>query len=614
MHRSLLRAIGIGIIMMFHAAWAADLQPYRVSFGATGNSALDAALKDAAQLEALRDKAPVGPFALISRAKQDRDRFITVLHSFGYYQGSADITIDGQPLDDSALPDRLTALPQEQSVTIAVKPTLGPLYHLRHVTIEGTVPADAAAKLGLASGQPAVASDVLAAGTRLLTALQEDGYALAKVDPPIAMEIPEAEALDIEFKVEPGRRATIGPITIAGLSSVNEDFVRGRLTLQPGELYQPSKIEASRQDLASIGVFSGVTAHAGEIASDGTIPITFDVAERPKRVVGVTGAYSTDLGPSVKFSWSHRNLFGNAEQLNLSAAAIGLGGTATRSPGYNLTAQLIKPDFLKRDQSLEFDLGAIKQSLQAYDQTAETAGTVLHRKFSPLWSGSVGLTAEQERITQESVVRDFTIFGLPLTANYDSTGLTDPLQDPTHGIRAAFTTTPMHSFAGRDATFVLLQVSGSTYIDLANFDIAQPGRSVVALRALAGSVEGASEFELPPDQRFYAGGSATVRGFKYQSIAPLFPDGNPIGGTAIDAATVEFRQRLFGDFGAAAFVDAGQVSAAHLPFTGKPRVGAGLGLRYYTVIGPIRLDVALPVNRPPHSDAFELYIGLGQAF
>jgi translocation and assembly module TamA len=137
---------------------------------------------------------------------------------------------------------------------------------------------------------------------------------------------------------------------------------------------------------------------------------------------------------------------------------------------------------------------------------------------------------------------------------------------------------------------------------------------VLAFRGLVGSVQGASQFELPPDQRFYGGGSGTIRGFKYQSVGPLFPDLKPMGGTAIDAGTIEYRQRFFENFGAAVFVDGGQVSAGNMPFSGTVRIGTGFGLRYYTPVGPVRLDIALPVNRPPGGDKFEFYIGLGQAF
>ena len=597
-------------------ARASDPQAYAVTIEATGNSAVDSALNDASQLQSLKDKAPVGPFALVARAKGDVDRLQTVLQAFGYYQANLNITIDGSPLDETDLVDRLDKVPAGQPAAVKVAIEKGPLFHLRNIEIRGDVPPDAREKLGLKPGQPAIASDILAAGTNLLTALEEDGYALAKVDPPVATEEEAALSIDVVFDATLGKRATIGPILFSGLHDVNEYFVRRRLLLHAGELYQPSKIDAARQDLLALGVFSGVTVRAGEaIAPDGSLPVTFDFQERPLHAVGVTGAYSTDLGASAKVTWSHRNFFGNAEQLNLSAAATGLGGTATRGVGYNITGQFIKPDFPQRDTSLQFDTAALKQQLDAYSQRAFSAGPSLHRKFGPLWSGSVGLTGMEEHIDQEKLSTDYLLVALPLTANYDSTGLKDPTIDPTHGVRAAFTATPTESFGKPTSTFAILQISGSTYLDIGDFVFgAKPGRSVLALRGLVGSVEGASQFELPPDQRFYGGGSATIRGFKYQSVGPLFPDLKPIGGTAIDAGTVEFRQRFLDDWGAAVFVDGGQVSAGNLPFSGTVRIGTGVGLRYYTAVGPVRIDVALPVNRPPGGDKFEFYIGLGQSF
>jgi len=594
---------------------AADPQPYSVTITETGDSTLDKAMKDASRLEGLREKAPVAPFALISRAQTDVGRLETVLHGFGYYDGKVTVSIDGHPAGDTDLPKTLGAVPAKTSVEVKVAAQPGPLYHLGHITIDGDVPPDAREKLGLSEGQPAVASDVLAAGVRLLTAMQEDGYALAKVEAPDATQDPRRHTIDVAFKATEGRRAVIGPITVTGLEGVNEDFVRRRLLVHPGQLYQPSKIDAARQDLASLGVFSGVSVRAGtEIGPDGSVPLTYAFEERPPRSVGITGAYSTDLGASLTTTWSHRNLFGNAEQLNLSAAATGLGGTATTGLGYDVSAQFLKPDFLQRDQTLELNAIALKQDLEAYNQQAVTIGGAVRRKLSPLWSISLGLTAEQEAIVQQGVTRDYTLVAVPFTAKYDSTGLSNPLTDPTQGIRATFTATPTQSFGRTSSTFMILQVGGAAYLDLGQYWFGTSGRSVLALRGLVGSVEGAGQFDLPPDQRFYGGGSATVRGFKYQSVGPLFADHNPMGGTAIDAGTIEFRQRLFGDFGFATFADAGQVSAGNAPFTGKMRVGVGVGLRYYTPIGPVRLDVAMPVNPTPGGDRFELYLGLGQAF
>ena len=217
---------------------------------------------------------------------------------------------------------------------------------------------------------------------------------------------------------------------------------------------------------------------------------------------------------------------------------------------------------------------------------------------------------------QETVPRDYTLLAVPFNAKYNTTGMANnSFQDPVRGIRASLIVTPTQSFnQDNNATFVIIQGNASTYIDLASFGWTVPGRSVLALRGLIGTAQGASQFSLPPDQRFYGGGSATVRGFRYQAIGPQFDDGKPIGGTSIDAATIEFRQRLLTSFGAVAFIDAGQVSANSTPFQGPVRVGAGVGVRYYTAIGAIRLDVAVPMNKQPGDDAFEIYIGLGQAF
>jgi translocation and assembly module TamA len=199
--------------------------------------------------------------------------------------------------------------------------------------------------------------------------------------------------------------------------------------------------------------------------------------------------------------------------------------------------------------------------------------------------------------------------------------------------------TPTQSLGHPNASFVISQIKLAAYFDLHRLGFSDPGRSVLAARALAGEAQGAGQFSLPPDQRFYGGGSGTIRGYRYQSVGPQFPaDGNPIGGTAIVAATLEFRQRIAANWGAAVFVDGGQVSSSLKPLPNELRIGYGMGARYYTPIGPIRLDVAVPTRR--HSfvtyagvvqtqngvttvtpqtgvvkdDLFEIYIGLGQAF
>jgi translocation and assembly module TamA len=609
-----MRAVSVilAAALLASAAWSADPQGYTLSNPSVDDDEVDAALRESSLLISLRGKTPASPFALIDRARGDYGRFQTVMESFGYYKATIKLTIGGRDISDKTLPDVLEKVPQDQTVEVKTEIDRGPQYTLRGIAVEGTLPADLDANqvMGLKPGDPAVAERVLSAQAALLSALQDKGYAFATVDTPSAFADDAANVLDVSFAVDPGQKVRIGTISIAGLKDVNESYARDCLTIHSGDLYQPSAIEAARMKLVGLGVFSGVSVAAEkERATDGTVPLQFEVQERAQHAVALSGAYSTDLGASLSARWSHRNLLGNGEQLNLSASGIGLGGTATAGIGYNLTTQFIKPRFLRDDQELEVTAGAVKQHLDAYAQTAETFGIFAHKTFSPQWSGTSGLSFTHDEVSQEGSDRIYDLLALPVTAAYDFTGLKNPLADPLTGGRVAISVTPTVAFGYKTLLFAVLQLSGTMY-----FDLGGDGRSVIATRALLASIQGGDNYDLPPDQRLYSGGSGTVRGFRYQSIGPHYSSGNPTGAASVDALSLEYRQRVWSNYGFAAFVDAGQASADNLPFNGSIEVGAGVGARYYTSIGAIRADVAVPVTHVPNGDAFEIYISIGQAF
>ncbi len=630
-------------------AHAADPQPYKVDMDSTPDSSLNSTLKATSELETLRKTAPVGPFGLIGRARGDLERLKTVLESYGFYQSYVEIRIDGLPLDDPGLGEELTGRSAGAEAEVKITFSLGDLYHLRKVEIDGEVPPEAARTLQLESGAPAIASDVLAAGDRLLNALEDQGYAFAKVDTPIAYEDPPNRVLDIKFHVVTGQRVKIGAIRIRGLKDMKEEFVRKRLLVHMGDQYRAADVEAARKDLLALGVFSSVGVRLGTKAdSEGRVPITFNLRERPLHAVRISGAFSSDLGGSTGVSWTRRNVSGRADSLTLSADAINLGGTAFHGVGFDVNGKYVIPDWKQRNQSLQTSVGAIRQFLDAYDQTAYTGGVSVSRRLSSIWTVSAGFNIEEEHILQHEctanqncileqtcVIPDpsqsyppqppcinqsfsYTLLSLPLTALLNTTGQESPLQDATHGMRVSFGVTPTFSIGRPNTRFFVTQATGSLYVDLNDLGMSKtPARSVLALRALAGLAAGASEFSLPPDQRFYAGGSGTIRGYRYQSVGPTFANGNPVGGTAINAGTAEFRQRIGTNWGTAVFVDGGNVSKTLNPLSGQLRFGAGAGARYYTPIGPIRLDIAVPIQRrsgPNPDDAFEIYIGLGQAF
>jgi translocation and assembly module TamA len=644
-------------------AWAADPVSYKVDHFSTGDGTMDNTLRATSDLVTLRTSAPVSPYALIARARSDVERLKTVLESYGYYESKITIQIDGMALSDPGLAEHLNALPKKQDAHVQITFKLGALYHLRNITIEGELPASVQGTFTLKTGDAAVADTVLAAGAHLLAALEEQGYAFAKVDPPVAYEDKTQPLLDVTFHVVAGPRVNVGEIHFTGLKRVHESLLRRRLLLHTGELFRASAVEHARADLLSpsLGVFAAVSVKVGT-AVDGTggVPITFEMRERLRRTFGIAGAYSTDLGGSGTITWGNRDVFGNAEQFSVSPSITGLGGSATNGLGYDVPVTYILPDFGHRDQSLQFAVEALRQELTAYDQTAIKTGVTLTRKLNSLWTVSVGVAASEEHINQivsvtqtsthdntndtttitdtaDRMTFDYTLLGLPLVISLDSTDLASPLDDPTHGMRASVNVVPTHALGHSDATFLITTVKAATYFDLDHLLPTVPGRSVLAFRGLIGSAEGASVDSLPPDQRFYGGGSSSIRGYPYQSVGPYFPilgcpttppppgepctphtigfTTYPVGSTTISAGTIEYRQRIAQNWGAAFFVDGGNVGPSLTFSPTNLFVGVGTGVRYYTPIGPIRLDFAVPLKRyDSDPQAFQIYIGLGQAF
>ncbi|MBN8907693.1 MAG: hypothetical protein J0H99_13915, partial [Rhodospirillales bacterium] len=284
-------------------------------------------LHDSANLISLQKSAPAGGFALVERARQDVQRFLMALHSYGYYEAKVHVTIAGRPMDDPRLPDLIAGLPASPPAKVKATFDLGPQFKFGSVQVTGSVPKGAADGLGLDPGSPAMAAEVVTAQGRLLDNVRARGYPYAKVELPPAVLHLDSNTLDVSFDVQSGPEASIGAISITGLKDMNESFVRQRLLLHEGQRYSPALLDRARQDLASLGVFSVVRMEpADHLGPDGRLPITVAVTERPLHAVDLGISYATDVGLSPSVGWHHRNLFGNAEQLNLTGA-MQLGGT-----------------------------------------------------------------------------------------------------------------------------------------------------------------------------------------------------------------------------------------------------------------------------------------------
>jgi translocation and assembly module TamA len=587
-------------------AWAADPVSYEIKFALSHDSGLESLLQQTSSLVAYQKKLPPSPFALIGRAQADEAQFIIVLHSLGYDAGGVNITIAGKALDDPALLGLLTAAPAKPPVLVLVTAHQGRQFHLGVVTIRG-LPAGIPVPAALKPGQPALAAPLIDATPALTTALHNAGYAFATVSAPVAIATPAAATLNVTYAVQAGSKVKIGPISFVGLKRTDEAFLRQHIALKQGQPYSDTAVQAARDSLLGLGLFSDVTPQPEQKPDkNGEVPILFRVHAQKRHAVTLGISYATDAGFTLSGSWEDRNLFQHAETLTITATATGLGGTGTTAPGYDLKGVFAQPDFLSRGQSLSVSLEGLRQFLTAYNRTAMLAGVTIARPLTPHISISYGPAFVTENVYQEGRNREYVLAQLPTALSYNTV---DSALEPTKGINASLTLTPTEPIVGDRKPFLIAQAYAATYIG-----VEPDARGTIAVRGQAGSIQGASQFDVPPDQRFYAGGSSTVRGYTYQTIGPLFSDDIPEGGDAFDAGTIEFRQRIGKSFGVVPFVDAGQVNAGSMPFSGTLRVGVGVGARYYTGIGPIRVDLALPLKRTAGSGAFALYVGLGEAF
>lgn len=585
--------------------------PYTAEVAPTEPAALGVTAQAVAQTITLRERAPTDAPGLVGRVRSDLPRLQDLLRAEGYWGGSVTATIAGLAPEDPALPARLEQATDPVPVVLTLTP--GTRYRIGRVTVAAEPESDAAAvgavvaASGLSEGDPARAEAVLAAETAMRDALRNAGHPLATVAGREIWVDHDRHAMDIAWRLAPGPRATFAAPEVAGQVRTDAGLLRRTAARQmEGRDYSPATLERGRRALVALGVFDSVRAEpATALTADNRLPVTFRVSERPLRAIGGSLSYETNYGLGASVFWEHRNLFGGAERLRLEAEAARLGESSLANATYRAFATLTLPEIWRYDARLTARAGAVRELLEAYDREAILISALGERRLSERLAVQAGPLFETGRIGRYGVLDDFSLLGVVGGVRWDDT--TSAL-DPTSGYRASVTATPYWSIKD-GSTFTRLLAVGSTYLDVTG-----DARGVLALRGAVGATVGATRDEITLDKRFYSGGGGSVRGYTYQSIGPRDVGNRPIGGASLLELGAEWRQRISGPWGGVAFVEAGSVSEESFPGSGDFRIGAGLGLRYLTAIGPIRVDVGVPLNPERGDPAYALYVGIGQAF
>jgi translocation and assembly module TamA len=606
--------VGVGSVTPSFGIWpftrrdrdtaAPDPVPYTVDFAVIGaGGRLARTLRRSSNLYALRREPPSGMVGLLARARADVARLTAALYREALYAGQIAIYVDGRPLEAVSPFDSIAARPVPIMVEIEPREP----FHFGRIEAAPLPPGVSLKEIGLVTGALADSDTIVAAEDAIANGWRRVGHPLASVSERDIVANHATRTLDVSLRVDPGPAADFGRVEIVGTDKVRPSLVRRRAGIEPGGLYSSDVTLRAERRLRDLGVFESVrVVTADSLDPDGTVPVTIEVSERKRRVIGFGVSYDNTLGLGANIYWMHRNLFGGAEQLRFDASVARVLEGAFDEPDYRLAATFRKPAVIGAMTDLTLRAETYRETTDAYRVTATEFEAGLTREFSSTLSGGLDLEISNARV-EDAVQREGDYLITTLTASIDW-DRRDSRLNPTKGFRIFGTAAPAYNF-NRDHFFSTFTTDVSLYQA-----VDSERRFVLAGRVQGGVIATDDIREVAPYRRLYAGGPTTVRGYPYQSLGPKNRKGELVGGRSMVAVSGELRYRATPELGFAAFVDAGNAYASLWPEIHDLKVGVGGGVRYLTPLGPLRVDVAFPLE-PAKGDPWAmLYVGLGQAF
>jgi translocation and assembly module TamA len=609
--------------------------PYSLTVEVAGDdSALKSAARDASSLYSLRKDAPADGEALARRAESDFAPVIDALWGAGYYNAAVTIGIDRATLaigssDIGAFARAAEAYRNRAAAPVIIKVEPGPLFKLRTVRVldalgvpftDDELPQRI---VGLKSGDPAAASGIRTAETRIIDYFRKQGRPLAKVQSVAPVVDHALYIMDLTVTAAPGPIAPFGEATIEGPQTFDPAIVRSYLYIHPGDPYSPAAIADARKSIREIPAVGGVRITEGTtLDAYGRLPYQINVEDRLPYAVGASLKYSTTNGPEGQVYWEDRNVFGGAERLRLQAdifyappwyiASQSLQHFSSNDIGGRVSASFLKPALWGTTNDLLIDALAEKMSTsgagfvgyQAED--ADVTASLRHRFNQNFWV-QAGLEAQKGDATDALGTVNYRLVGVPISANFDTT---DSKLDPTRGVKLSASAVGFGAFLGSSLDLVQVKAGASAY-----YSLDADSRYVLAGRVAAGAMSGPELDQIPANWRFYAGGGGSVRGYAYNELGPTVWWGAVVGGRSVFDASAEVRIKVTDTIGIVPFFDVGNAFTSNFPNFSEPLfAAAGLGLRYYTSVGPIRLDVAFPLERRDGTGPVAIYVSIGQSF
>jgi translocation and assembly module TamA len=535
-----------------------------------------------------------------ARGREDEALAVRLMHSRGYYDATALSSVETIPNQAGRVRVVINAVPGKQYSFASV-----------NVDSQPVVPGDLITRnLPLKVGQPIDAVRVQGAEANVTLEMGRNGYPFVHLGTRDILLDENAFTGDYTLPVDTGPRSSFGDVSTSGRLAFGPDHIRILRRFKQGELYNTEKVDDLRKALVATGLFSTVSVEpvdTGKTASDGTRIVDLAVTQRVGRTrsIAATGGYSTGEGIKLEGTFTARNAFPPEGAFIIGAVA----GTQEQSG----TVTFRRSNWKQRDRTLSFGLSAGHNNYDAFDAATLSLFGRVSYDSTPIWQKRITygygfeLTGTNESIYNYNLhKRDrgtYFIAALPLNIQWDTS---DDLLNPTKGYRVKLTLSPETSVRGPIRPYARTMLDASVYYPVTS-------SIVLAGRGRVGSILGIARDDLAPSRRYYGGGGGSVRGYGYQRLGPFDPNGDPVGGRSVNEFALEARYR-FGNYGIVPFVDAGNSYESTMPKFTDWKFGAGIGGRFYTNFGPIRVDVATPLNKRKGDSRIALYISIGQAF
>jgi len=442
--------------------------------------------------------------------------------------------------------------------------------------------------LPLKKGSPVNHGQYESMKSRIESLALERGYLKGKFTENKLLIDKQNNTAQIILVFDAGKRMVFGEVTIEQ-DILNPEFVKKYLSIKPGAFYTSDQLVKTHNALSKSGYFEMIDIRP-EIDSSGQqpVPVTIKLTAKPKHHYGFGLGYDTDIGPLVNAAYTNRriNRRGHVFSSNIDISPV------LSVADVEYTIPLDDPV----NEAFSFGGGLKNENTESYKSTTATLSTRLKHAFESGWKQALFIDYSYEKFDTGTENRQTLL--LAPGGNWLKSVSNNPLR-PSKGHRLEF------------------EVKGSYENPISNVSFAQAYLSMVWIQKmpLNGKFIGRTEqgatlvdqFDrLPTTYRYYAGGMNSIRGYAYKELGPKDSLGNVEGGRFLSVVSAEYEQTVLENWGVAAFIDTG--NSYNLDNI-QLKTGVGLGVRWYSPIGPVRIDFALPLNESDSS--FQIHFAAG---